>query len=56
MYNIYSIKLENTLVEIPVAKFGDGKGKKLVITAGADGDELASIEAAYQIAEELNLF
>lgn len=43
-------------IDIPVADFsGSAPGKTLLVTAGMDGDEYASIEAAYRLAEEFSV-
>ncbi len=42
-------------IDIPVADFvGSAPGKTLLVTAGMDGDEYASIEAAYRLVEEFS--
>lgn len=49
-----SVDLGESQVKIPVFdKAGDSQGKTLLVTAGMDGDEYASIDAAYRMIEEL---
>ena len=48
------VDLGATTVEIPVAIIkGNTSGKTLLVTAGMDGDEYASIDAAYRMIQEL---
>lgn len=53
MMNLISVDLGIKKIKIPVADITSGKsGKTLLITAGMDGDENSSIEAAYELIEE----
>ena len=49
------INLGSTSFQIPVSRLrGAGAGKKLLITAGVDGDEYAGMEAAYRLISEFS--
>lgn len=55
MIKLISVDLGVKKVQIPIAEIkGDNGGKRLLITAGADGDEYAGIEAAYQLIQEFS--
>lgn len=50
---LISVNLGETEIRIPVAVItGKRPGKTLLITAGADGDEYASIDAAYRVVKD----
>ena len=47
---LHSVNIGDNTVNIPVADIkGNKEGKTLLVTAGVDGDEYASIEAAYAL-------
>lgn len=53
MFQLVTVDLGVKKIQVPVAEIeGKNEGKRLLITAGLDGDEYASIEAAYKIIEE----
>ncbi len=53
MFSYHRVDIGPRKVDIPVADLVGGEpGKTLLVTAGMDGDEYASIEAAYRLAEE----
>lgn len=55
MFSFHRVDIGPRCVDIPVADFrGHAPGKTLLVTAGMDGDEYASIEAAYRLAEEFS--
>lgn len=47
-----NVPVGDGMIRVPVATFGDGQGKTLLVTAGMDGDEYASIDAAYALIEK----
>ena len=53
MFSYHRVDIGPRNVDIPVADIlGKSEGKTLLVTAGMDGDEYASIEAAYRLADE----
>ena len=51
--HLHTVLIGKTRVSLPVADLrGTSKGKTLLVTAGMDGDEYASIEAAYSLIEK----
>ncbi|MBI5613776.1 succinylglutamate desuccinylase/aspartoacylase family protein [Candidatus Gottesmanbacteria bacterium] len=50
------VNLGSTIITVPVFdRTSDLEGKTLLVTAGMDGDEYASIDAAYRMIEELRM-
>ena len=49
------LDLGSAVIRVPVADIkGRAPGKTLLVTAGVDGDEYASIDAAYTMIDEVN--
>lgn len=52
IFSSVQVDLGSLAISLPVFRRQNGAGKTLLVTAGMDGDEYASIEAAYRLAEQ----
>lgn len=49
---LHKVNIGEKTVSIPVTRLGSGKGKRVLITGGVDGDEYTGIEAAYALIKQ----